>query len=65
MYVGWRKNDGTYNRSGSWLTSNFTVQEEGDYVFNFNEFGTIPANEWVSYIETNFVISVNFSLINF
>lgn len=36
MYVGYRREDGTYGTSGGWVTSQYTVQEKGDYVFNFD-----------------------------
>ncbi len=55
MYIGWRRADGTYGTAGSWQTQNYTIVEEGDYVFNFENFG-IPYEETVSYIEKNFII---------
>ena len=36
MYIGWRRSIGTYRSSGAWLTQDFTVTEDGDYVVNLS-----------------------------
>ena len=32
-YIGWRKADGTYEYNNGWLTKDFHVEQEGEYVF--------------------------------
>lgn len=36
MYIGWKKSNGTYGSSGAWITQDFTVTEEGDYVVDLS-----------------------------
>lgn len=55
MYIGWRRSNGTYGTVGGWQTQNYTIIEEGDYVFNFDGLGT-RISTGVEYIEYNFVI---------